>query len=315
MFRNDRGPAWRQRAKPYFLAALVFAAVMDCAYPWLCLGAARVLPLSRLLSLSPHQVGLLVAQSVKVTFYASFVLVPLAAGILLGKGVRNRGLRWILSLVLGWSVCALNAWAVGWVSEGLGAPKKEHGLYRLGTDERGATYAFSRYGPTFHVPLHWSPTDPAPQEAAHLVRDDSGEAVARCWFNIFNDHRYRGLSGEQILARFQDPRTFRELADTASLAAFDKLTLDGLPAYRSSWTSIGTHRGIQVPIRIRVVTLAYKTFAISSACMASEFDSKVLAHELDDIQLSFRASAREALPERSSGAAPVRGGQFELMSE
>jgi hypothetical protein len=88
-----------------------------------------------------------------------------------------------------------------------------------------------------------------------------------------------------------DPRTFRELADTASLASFDKLTLDGLPAYRSSWTSIGTHRGVQMPIRIRVVTLAYKTFAISSACLTTEFDSKILAHELDDIQLSFRQSA------------------------
>jgi hypothetical protein len=256
-------------------------------------------------------VGLLVAQSVKATFSASFVLVRLAAGILLGKVVRNRDLKWILALVLGWSVCALSLWALwaaGRAYEGRGVPKKEHGLYRLGTDERGATYAFSRYGPTFHLPLHWSPADPAPQQVTQLVRDDSAAAVGRCWFNILNDHRYRGLSGEQILARFHDPHTFQdEVPDMASLAAFDKLTLDGLPAYRSSWTSIGTHRGIQVPIRIRVVTLAYKTFAISSVCMTTEFDSKVLAHELDDIQLSFRASAREGLPERPSEAAPVRG--------
>jgi hypothetical protein len=283
-------PIGHTRARRYLLAGIVIVAIADWAYPWLLWGALQWLPLSRLLPLSPQQARFLGTQSVKASLYASLVLLPFTAGILLGTTLRNRFLKLILSLVLGWSAFALSLWGVGMIYEGNGAPRKEHGLYRLATDERGTTYAFSPGGPTFHVPLHWSPTDPYPQQAAHLVRDDSDEATARCWFSIFNDRRYRGLSGGQILERFHNPRTFREMADTASLVAFDKPTLDGLPAYRSSWSSVATHRGIQVPLRTRLVSVAYKEFVISSGCVATNFDSRLLAKELDDIQMSFRGT-------------------------
>ena len=63
----------------------------------------------------------------------------------------------------------------------------------------------------------------------------------------------------------------------------------GCQPIRSSWSFTGTSRGIQVPIRMRLVSIAYKEGVISSVCMASEFDFKLLSTELDDIQLSFKA--------------------------
>ena len=172
------------------------------------------------------------------------------------------------------------------------APRKEHGVYRISGDKTGATYAFSEHGPTFHVPARWSPAEPQAEQRALLVRDESEAATARCWYNVFIDSRYRGLTGKQILNRFHHPRVLQPtMADTAKLTGFDILTIHGLPAIRSSWSFTGTSRGIQVPIRMRLVSIAYKEGVISSVCMASEFDCKLLSTELDDIQLSFKAPA------------------------
>jgi hypothetical protein len=168
-------------------------------------------------------------------------------------------------------------------------PPSEHGLYRLDRDATGTTYGFSPHGPTFHAPPHWQLVDPQSQQRARLIRDSSDGAVGHCWFNVFTDPRYRGLSGEEILHRFHDPRSFTEMADTAALASFRAMKIHSFPAYESVWTSAGTARGIRVPLRARNISIAYKGAVVSSVCMASAYDSKIIATELDDIQLSFDA--------------------------
>jgi hypothetical protein len=169
-------------------------------------------------------------------------------------------------------------------------PAKHHNLFLRSSDKLGTTYSFTMTGPTFHVPSKWAAADPLPGHTARFIRSTSDGASAHCWFDGFVDTKYVGLTGEQVLKQFHDPTRILKpaMADTATLSTFDYTRVGELPAVRSVWASTSTYRGIQVPIRTRVVSIAYKSAVISSVCVATDYDSKLIATELDDIQLSFR---------------------------
>jgi hypothetical protein len=168
-------------------------------------------------------------------------------------------------------------------------PPRDHNLYRISSDGSGGVYALSRHGPTFHLPPRWSVTEPHPPgQQFRVVRDNSDGAFSLCFFDVFVDDRYHGLTGRQILSRFHDPRLeLEEWEDIGILDRIDETEINGLPALRSFWTA--SNPATQAIVQMSMIAAAADGYVVTSCCTVCESNASRVASEIDDIQLSLRA--------------------------
>jgi hypothetical protein len=174
-------------------------------------------------------------------------------------------------------------------------------MWLRGETQSATIFGFSKKGPTVSVPKSWKVSDPPkPGYRAKFVRDSPDGLPANCTFVFHINTEFHKLSLSEIAGKAH-PEKIRPTVEaenergfSAQLGEYEPLELHGLPGWRSEWSSKAELDGMVVPVRSRVVSLAFMKMLMQSFCAARAEDFDSLESEFKMIQESFtpRATSR-----------------------